>query len=109
MNKFSIFILWMTLGPLNFTAYALGNEKQATGMMNSHGENMELEFRLYDPGTEVLVDYEKYGKFKGVGSDKYEYKITDRKGLAAALGEGIYPNNSVYKDPNYRMLTTKGK
>src|SRR3989338_10985630 len=103
----SLLILAFALGAWNLSAYALGTEKQATGMMNSHGENMELEFRLYDPGSESIVDYEKYGRFEGVGTDKYEYRITDRKGLAAALGEGIYPNNSVYKDPNYRLLATK--
>ncbi len=77
--------------------------------MNSHGEQMELDFKLYDPGTEAIVEYEKYGTFEGVGTDKYQYKITDRKGLSAAVGEGVYPNNSVYKDPAYRVLTTKGK
>lgn len=81
----------------------------STGVMNSHGEQMEIEFKLYDPGTEEIVDYAKYGTFSGIGTDKYEYKISDRKGLAAAAGEGIYPNGSVYKDPTYRMLVTKGK
>jgi hypothetical protein len=51
--------------------------------MNSHGESMQLEFGLYDPGTEAVVDYEKYGSFKGLGTDQYEYKVTNRKGLWA--------------------------
>lgn len=83
--------------------------KDTTAIMNAHGESMQLEFRLYDPGTEDVIDYEKYGTFTGLGTDKYEYKLTNRKGLAAAVGEGAYPNNSVYKDPAYRMLVTKGK
>lgn len=70
---------------------------------------MELEFKLYDPGLEDIVDYSKYGKFENMGTDQYQYKIMDRKGLAAAVGEGIYPNNSVYKDPAYRVLASKGK
>jgi hypothetical protein len=77
--------------------------------MNSYGEGMELEFKLYDPGTETIVDYSKYGTFEGVGTPNYIYKMTDRKGLAAAVGEGIYPNNSIHKDPSFRVLTTKGR
>ena len=80
-----------------------------TQIMNSHGETMELEFKLFDPGTETFVDYEKYGTFEGLGTEKYAYKLTNRKGLAAAVGEGVYPNVSVYKDPVYRMIVTKGK
>ena len=80
-----------------------------TQVMNSHGEEMELEFKLFDPGTETLVDYEKYGAFEGLGTEKYIYKMTNRKGLASAVGEGVYPNNSVLKDPIYRVLLTKGK
>ncbi len=83
--------------------------EETTQIMNAHGESMSLEFKLYDPGTEVIVDYSRYGKFEGVGTEKYAYKITDRKGLGAAVGEGIYPSNSVYKDPTYRVLVTKGK
>ncbi len=89
--------------------YAWGSDNQGTEIMNVHGENMELEFKLYDPGTEDIVDYEKYGTFVGLGTDKYEYKVTNRKGLAAAAGEGIYPNNSIYMDPTYRVLVTKGR
>ncbi len=80
-----------------------------TQVMNAYGESMELDFRLYDPGTEDVVDYEKYGKFQGLGAGNYQYKITNRKGLAAAVGEGVYPNNSVYKDPMHRLLASKGK
>ncbi|MEI8345509.1 MAG: hypothetical protein WCG06_05500, partial [Candidatus Omnitrophota bacterium] len=81
----------------------------AVKLMNSYGEDMELEFSLADPGTEQIIDYSKYGTFEGLGTEKYQYKITDKVGLSAALGEGIYPNNFVYKDPVYKMLVTKGK
>ncbi|MCL2484788.1 MAG: hypothetical protein FWF00_06275 [Endomicrobia bacterium] len=49
-------------------------------------------FEICDPGTDEWIDYEKYGKFSGLGTDKYEYKITDLKGIIDASGEGIYPN-----------------
>lgn len=91
------------------SAFASGKEGDSTSIMNAHGENMQLEFRLYDPGLEEVIDYTKYGTFGGLGTDKYEYKLTNRKALAAAVGEGVYPNNSVYKDPAYRMLVTKGR
>jgi beta-glucuronidase len=84
-------------------------ENAGTKVMNSHGEDMEVDFKLYDPGTEQIVDYEKYGTFVNVGTDKYQYKVTNRKGLSAAVGEGVYPNNSVYKDPTYRLLINKGR
>ncbi|OGW81536.1 MAG: hypothetical protein A3C47_01920 [Omnitrophica bacterium RIFCSPHIGHO2_02_FULL_51_18] len=92
-------------------AFAAGSDNGNVGttVMNSHGEDMELEFKLYDPGTESIVDYARYGTFLGAGTDKYQYKVTNRKALAAAVGEGVYPNNSVYKDPAYRILVTKGK
>ncbi len=80
-----------------------------TKLMNSRGENMVVEFKLFDPGTETFVDYEKYGTFVNIGTDKYAYKCTDRKGLASAVGVGVYPNSAVIKDPVYRLLVTKGK
>lgn len=80
-----------------------------TQIMNSHGENMSLEFKLYDPGTEKIINYAKYGSFEGLGTDKYEFKMNKRKELVEAVGEGVYPSNSVYKDPAYRMLLSKGK
>jgi beta-glucuronidase len=92
-----------------FSVYAWGSDQQGTEMMNVHGESMELDFKLYDPGLDAVVDYAQYGTFEGVGTDQYKYKITNRKGLAAAVGEGVYPSNSVYKDPTYRVLVTKGK
>ena len=60
---------------------------------------------LFDPGTETVVDYAKYGKFENVGTKDYCYKITDQVGLARACGEGVYPNTqSVRKDPGYLAL-----
>lgn len=61
-------------------------------------------------GTEDVIDYKKYGSFKGSGTDKYSYEITDLKGLKKAAGTGIYPDvGSVYKDKAYKRLKKKGK
>jgi len=67
------------------------------------------EFDLYDPGTEKIVCYGKYGKFINVGEENYRYDIKERALLAAACGEGVYPNTSVYKDPSYKELARMRK
>jgi beta-glucuronidase len=60
---------------------------------------------LFDPGKEDFVDYAKYGEFKGAGTKDYKYTITDQEGLIAAVGEGVYPNNSaVRKDPIFKQV-----
>ncbi len=106
---FSPAILPFCLLLLPFSVHAWGADQQGTEMLNAHGEKMEMNFKLYDPGSETVVDYAKYGTLVGVGTEQYKYKVTDRKGLSAAVGEGVYPNNAVYKDPAYRVLVTKGK
>ncbi len=59
------------------------------------------EFKLTFPGKETVINYEKYGQFLNAGTDKYIYKIADRKGLSRAAGEGVYPNASYFYDPEY--------
>ena len=67
-------------------------------------------FALSDPGTERVVDYAKYGEFKDVGTEKYKYSVTDKKGLSAAVGQGIYPNTtSMEKDPEHQRLVKEQK
>jgi len=66
-------------------------------------------FKLSDPGTEKIVDYEKYGTFNNVGTFDYSYLIKDPAGLAKASGEGIDPNTSVYEDPKYKSFLKEGK
>ena len=62
------------------------------------------------PGTEKVIDYQKYGEFVDVGTDHYHYKINDIKGLKEAVGEGIYPNTSdIYKDPKYIKAKEEGR
>jgi len=61
------------------------------------------------PGVQGPVDYEKYGRFENPGTPRYRYTVTDRAGLARAVGEGIYPNSDVFKDPAYRALLKEGK
>ncbi len=62
------------------------------------------------PGRKEVVDWTKYGKFLNVGTENYHYQIIDQTGLAAALGEGIYPNIAdVYKDPGYKKVLKAGR
>ena len=55
-----------------------------TKVLNVYGEDMELRFELWDPGTEDVIDYEKYGEFLDLGTGKYRYKITNRKGRSTS-------------------------
>jgi tetratricopeptide (TPR) repeat protein len=58
---------------------------------------------LYDLGKEDFVNYEKYGEFKNIGTKDYKYVVKDQEGLIAAVGEGIYPNNSSVRwDPEFK-------
>src|SRR5690349_21178179 len=61
------------------------------------------------PSAPGPVPYEKFGKFEGVGTPQYRYIVTDRAGLARAVGEGIFPNQDVYKDPAYKALKKEGR
>jgi len=65
---------------------------------------------LNPPGTEDVVNYEKYGHFVGIGTKDFSYVIDDPAGLMKAVGEGVYPNtSSILKDPVYRAFFKEGK
>lgn len=71
------------------------------------GASSALPKRKFEPtfpGTESVVDYQKYGKFIGSGRENYEYRILDREGLGRAAGEGIHPNTSFISDPEYQRF-----
>ncbi len=58
---------------------------------------------LFTKGKERVVDYTQYGSFANVGTQNYQYTITDLEGLKKAVGEGVYPNlDDVYKNPRYK-------
>ncbi len=66
--------------------------------------------QLAAPGKDQIVDYTKYGRFINVGTNDYHYAIKDTKALAAAVGEGIYPNlMDVVKNPNYKKAQAEGR
>jgi beta-glucuronidase len=65
---------------------------------------------LHDSGKDDFVDYTVYGSFQGLDTDKYRYVAEDPEGLAAALGEGIYPNTTgITWDPRYREVKNQGR
>ncbi len=67
------------------------------------------KFGLYDYGLERIVDYKKYGEFKGIGTENYKYIIKDQEGLSKAVGEGIYPNTTSFRwDPKYQEYRKQG-
>jgi beta-glucuronidase len=61
------------------------------------------------PGKQGPVDYGSFGRFEDLGTPLYRYTITDRTGLARAVGEGIFPNTDVMKDPAYWQFSKAGK
>ena len=67
-------------------------------------------FKIYDKGTETIINYESYGDFIYIGTERYAYHIRDSIGLSRAAGEGIYPNEqSVLNSPDYQQLFSLGK
>jgi len=66
-------------------------------------------FELFDKGAERIVPYAKFGSFDRAGTSEYRFTITDRKGLAEAVGEGVFPNTQVYKDPAYKEMKAAGR
>ncbi len=77
---------------------------------NTEARESEMyKIKLYAPGTEDIVDYEKYGEFKDVGTKNYKYVIKDKKGLSQAVGEGIFPNTDVLRDPLLQKYREEGK
>jgi beta-glucuronidase len=65
---------------------------------------------LASPGMPGPVPYEDFGSFDAVGAENYRYVAKDKKGLAQALPEGIFPNTSdVFKDPSYKYLLEKNE
>ncbi|MFC1546629.1 glycoside hydrolase family 2 TIM barrel-domain containing protein, partial [bacterium] len=60
-------------------------------------------------GEDIIVDYELYGKFKGIGTKKYFYKIKKKEALSYAVGEGIYPNTEARHNPQFERLVRQAK
>ena len=56
MKKIKIASSAFGLLAMTMVAYAWGSDQQGTEMLNAHGEAMELDFKLYDPGAESVVD-----------------------------------------------------
>jgi len=68
----------------------------------------DAAFKLVDPGTEKVVDYDKYGRFQGAGTYEYQYTPVSIEELAKASGEGVDPNVSHRKDPAFLAMQKQG-
>lgn len=69
----------------------------------------ERELKLVQPGVQGAIPYKKFGEFENVGEKKYRYAISDKRGLAKAAGEGVFPSRDVYNNPQYRQLKKEGQ
>jgi len=79
-------------------------KKLKTGIIEEEEEEKVVitKIVLADPGEEFPVNYEKYGKFSGLGTKDYKYLIEDPEGLSSACGEGVYPNTTSFRyDPEF--------
>lgn len=94
---------------ISMTTFSLGMAKKTTTPRSRSELFPQPALKLASPGVKGAVPYEKYGEFQNVGSTDYKYVITDKKGLAEATGEGIFPNTSVFKDPSYVELVKQNK
>jgi len=87
-----------------------GNVEQEEEEKSKFSNRKRIPLKLHVKGKEDIVDYEKYGKFIGVGTKDYRYQLNSPQGLAAAVGEGIYPNTSdILKDPGYKEAQKAGR
>src|ERR1035437_6148423 len=83
-------------------------QPENVGAIASSGGGAAASFALAEPGSNWLVDYNKYGTFKDVGGARYQYVCTSPTELAAATGEGTYPNNySLLRDPAYLAVKSQ--
>ncbi len=73
------------------------------------GALAEPKFKVYDPGTEEIVDYEKYGEFRNPGTKDFRYVIRDSEGLAKASGEGIDPSRTITNNPHFVKAKKAGR
>lgn len=102
MMKFSSLLLSMML----LSASAFSADRPVT---RAEAVPSDDKLELSAPGSGEPIDYRKFGRFEGVGTEDYRYVITDKKGLADAAGEGVFPNTDAYRDPAYRALQKAGK
>jgi hypothetical protein len=91
------------LNPKEPLASPCPEESTQAGTVKKEVSKIPTRIVLYDSGKEEIVNYEKYGEFKNIGTKDYQYGVKDQEGLSLAAGEGIYPNTtSIRWDPNFR-------
>jgi len=84
------------------------NEVVKMGVEKPYPIQKQTTVKLHDKGSELPIDYRKYGKFTKVGTKDYKYLIDDPIGLSEAVGEAIYPNtNSIKFDPKFVEIKKK--
>lgn len=66
---------------------------------------------VFNPGTDQIVDYRKYGEFVNVGTKDYKFAVSQPRELAQAVGYGIYPSNvtNIIKSEEYQKVKKEGR
>ncbi|HMA99429.1 MAG TPA: hypothetical protein VKS21_00445 [Spirochaetota bacterium] len=65
-------------------------------------------FELNFKGEQGIINYKKYGYFRGRGTRRYRYVIRDKAGLIRAVGDGVYPAfKLIERDPKFKLYKKK--
>src|SRR5688572_10540704 len=67
------------------------------------------KLELTSHGSRKPIKYKKYGKFKHIGTEKYRYNMKAKTELSDVAGEGVFPNQNVFKNPQYLELKKQKK
>src|SRR3990167_8100015 len=63
-------------------------------ILNTFKKTATPQFELFEPGDPAPISYEQYGKFMNLGTNDYQYVITQPEEFKKRIGSGIYPNIS---------------
>lgn len=108
MTRKSVLILCALGSGLLLTASGCASKNKGPSEGTATGAAGKTTFALRYPGSEYLIDYEKYGEFKGAGTQEFQYVIKNHPMLIKASGEGIYPNIEwVKRDPLWEKAAVK--
>lgn len=103
---FTLFAFWSAVfivQPSPLSAQGIPRSQRWNADRNEN--HADKSFSLYDPGTETVVDYSKYGSFQNIGTSRYVYVIEDMPGLSRAVGEGVFPNtDSIRRNPQFQKF-----
>src|ERR1051326_6432134 len=108
MSRFRTVFLWIgLLSSLLISVNRVSAKERPTTRAEVVPSSGKL--KLAFPGLPGPAHYEETGHFDGIGTKQYRYVITDQEALSKQVGEGIFPNSMVTRDPRFKQLSKEGK